>query len=82
MSYIAEIESYVAGIPCIIGVTYFDSVKGSYDYNAASDMDYHGYIECEWVVCDRRGRPASWLAKKLTSKIEAEIEQEIAEYFN
>lgn len=82
MSYIAEIESYVAGIPCIIGVTYFDSVKGSYDYNAASDMDYHGYTECEWVVCDRRGRPAPWLAKKLTSKIESEIEQDIADYFN
>jgi len=82
MSYIAQIESYVAGIPCIIGVVDYTCVKGSYSYHAASDWDYHGYTESEWEVCDRRGRPASWLARKLTDKIEREIEKEIAEYFN
>lgn len=81
-SYIAEIETRVAGIPCIIGVTHFDSVDGSYSYNAASDVDYYGYTESEWEVLDRRGRPAPWLSRKLTDKIEREIEQEIAEYFN
>lgn len=80
-NYIAEIETRVAGIPCIIGVIEYESTAGSYDYNAASDWDYHGYTECDFEVCDRRGRPAPWLAKKLTSKIEAAIEQEIAEYF-
>ena len=39
MAYIAEIESRVAGIPCIIGVTHFESVRGSYSYHAASDWD-------------------------------------------
>ena len=82
MSYIAQIESYVAGIPCIIGVVDYTCVKGSYSYHAASDWDYHGYTESEWEVCDRRGRPAPWLARKLTDKIECEIEKEIAEYFN
>jgi len=82
MSYIAQIESYVAGIPCIIGVVDYTCVKGSYSYHAASDWDYHGYTESEWEVCDRRGRPAPWLACKLTDKIEREIEREIAEYFN
>lgn len=82
MSYIAQIESRVAGIPCIIGVTHFESVSGSYSHNAASDWDYHGYTESDWEVCDSRGRPAPWLAKKLTSKIESAIEAEIAEYFN
>ena len=82
MTYIAEIESRVAGIPCIIGVTEFESVRGSYDYNAASDWDYHGYTECDFEVLDRRGRPAPWLARKLTDKIVREIESEIAEYFN
>lgn len=81
-SYIAEIETRVAGIPCIIGVTHFDSVDGSYSYNAASDVDYYGYTESEWEVLDRRGRPAPWLSRKLTDKIEREIEREIAEYFN
>ena len=57
-NYIAEIETRVAGIPCIIGVIEFESVAGSYSYYAASDWDYHGYTETDWEVCDRRGRPA------------------------
>ena len=77
--YIAEIETTVAGSPCIVGVTHFESVAG--DSRADSDWDYYGYTESEWEVCDRRGRPAPWLAKKLTSKIEAEIEAEIEKYF-
>jgi hypothetical protein len=56
MSYIAEIETRVAGIPCIIGVTHFESVRGSFSYHAASDWDFHGYVDCEFEVCDRRGR--------------------------
>lgn len=79
MSYIAEIESRVAGIPCMIGVSHFDCVRGSYSYNAASDMDYYGYSESEWDVLDRRGRPAAWLERKLTDDDRKRIEQEIAE---
>ena len=82
MNYIAEIETRVAGIPCIIGVTEYECVKGSYSYHAASDWDYYGYTECEFDVLDRRGRKAAWLERKLTDKITREIEQEIAEYFN
>ena len=81
MSYITEIETRIAGIPCIVGVTHFESVRGSFSYHAASDWDYHGYVECEFTVCDRRGRPAPWLERKLTSKDESRIESEIAEYF-
>jgi hypothetical protein len=82
MSFIAEIESRVAGIPCVIGVTHFESVRGSFSYHAASDWDYHGYTESEWVVCDRRGRPAPWLERKLTSKDTSRIESEIAQQLN
>jgi hypothetical protein len=82
MSYIAEIESRVAGIPCIIGVTYFDSEEGSYSYHADSDVDYYGYTECEFDVLDRRGRKAAWLERKLTAKDTDRIESEIAEYLN
>lgn len=82
MSYLAEIETRVAGIPCIVGVTHFESVRGSFSYHAASDMDYYGYTESEWVVCDRRGRPAPWLERKLTSKDTSRIESEIAEQLN
>ena len=80
MSYIAEIETRIAGIPCIIGVIDFTSVKGN--SRADSDWDFYGYTESDWEVCDRRGRPAPWLAKKLTSTIESDIENESAEYFN
>lgn len=79
MSYITEIESRVAGIPCLIGVSHFACVRGSYSYNAASDMDYYGYSESEWDVLDRRGRPAAWLERKLTDDDRQRIEQEIAE---
>jgi len=80
--YIAEIESRVAGIPCIIGVSHYESVKGSYSYHAASDMDYYGYTECEFDVLDRRGRKAPWLERKLTDKDTSRIEQEVGEYFS
>jgi hypothetical protein len=79
MTYLAEIESTVAGIPCLIGVTEFNSVRGSYSYHADSDMDYYGYTESEWVVLDRRGRPAAWLERKLTDAERSRIEQEVAE---
>jgi len=82
MSYIAEIETRVAGIPCIIGLIEFESVRGSYSYNAASDWDYHGYTDTDWEVCDRRGRPAPWLANKLSKDDYSRIEREIVEYMS
>jgi hypothetical protein len=41
-------------------------------------MDYHGYTESEWEVCDRRGRPAPWLARKVNAEITERIEETIA----
>lgn len=79
MTYLAEIESTVAGIPCLIGVTEFSSVRGSYSYNAPSDMDYYGYTESDWEVLDRRGRPATWLERKLSDADRSRIEREIEE---
>ena len=79
--YIAKIESRVAGIPCIIGVLSFDSVRGSYSYNAPSDVDYYGYTEVEWEVLDRRGRKAPWLERKLDNTMRDRIEQEVIDYF-
>ena len=81
-NYIAEIETRVAGIPCIVGVTSFVRVRGSSNRNAASDLDYHGYTECEFAVCDRRGRPAPWLERKLTESESNRIESEIAAQLN
>lgn len=80
MNTIAEIDTRVCGIPCTIAVTYFKAVKGSYSYNAPSDMDYSGYTESEWMLLDRKGGKAGWLERKLTEADIARIETEIHDY--
>lgn len=80
--YQAEIETTIAGIPCLIGVTHYECVRGSYSYNAASDMDYYGYREAEWEVLDRKGYKAAWLERKLTARDHDRINAEIDQYFN
>ena len=79
-NYIAEIEYTIAGIPCLIGVIDYTSVKGSHSYSAPSDMDYYGYTECDWEILDRKGYRANWLAKKITSRDEDLINDAINEY--
>jgi hypothetical protein len=79
--FIAEIETRVAGIPCIIGVVNYECVRGSYSRNAASDWDYAGYTESDWEVLDRRGRPAPWLQRKVGDDDVERIESEIQDYF-
>ena len=74
-NYIAEIETTVAGIPCIVGVTEYSMVRA--DFGADSDWDYTGYSDLEWVVLDRRGRPAPWLQRKVTDADEERIQEEI-----
>lgn len=68
MTYIAEIETRIAGIPCIIAVTEYD------DEDSSISLDY--------VVCDRRGRPAPWLACKLTAKTAANVDQVVINHYN
>lgn len=75
-----EIETRVSGIPCIARVTHYMNQPGSYSRNAASDMDYYGYTECEFEICDRRGRPAPWLEKKMTTNDSDRITTEIAKH--
>jgi hypothetical protein len=72
-------ESNVDGIPCLIGIGYYNKVKGN-PYTWDSDMDYYGYEEMEWEVLDRKGYSAKWLEKKLTDNITNRIETEISEY--
>ncbi len=70
------IQTRLAGIPCQIAVSNFHRIKGSYSYNAPSDLDYYGFVEYDYQVLDRRGRPAPWLERKVS---EAEIECKILE---
>lgn len=73
-----EFDYKIAGIPCIIEVTHYHAVKGSHSYNAASDWDYYGYVEIEYRVLDRKGKPAAWLERKVTDAIDTEIKADIA----
>jgi hypothetical protein len=71
--YLSTFETTIVGIPCQIAVTDFTSVKGSFDMNASSDLDYHGYTECDYLVLDRKGYKAGWLEKKITRDIDDHI---------
>jgi hypothetical protein len=73
------VEARISGIPCLIEVTHYLKVRGSGSWNAPSDMDYHGYEEINFEVCDRRGRQAPWLERKMTKDDIREIERLICE---
>lgn len=76
--YEAEIDTRVAGIPCLIGVVEFSYSEP--DRSADNPYDYYGGAEMAWEVLDRRGRKAPWLERKLTDADRERIEQEIMEY--
>lgn len=71
----------VAGIPCQLAVQTCLIVpphRGS-AWTCNSDMDYHGYEEIEYVVLDRKGYLADWLAKKMTDDDDSEAVAYIVE---
>jgi hypothetical protein len=71
------IETRIAGIPCLVQAD-VSVQNGSYDWDAPSDWDYHGWMDIgEFVVLDRRGRRAPWLEAKMTAKDVERIEGEI-----
>ncbi len=61
-----EFDSRVQGIPCVVRVDHFDRVAPN--SRADSDMDYLGYEELDYTICDRRGRAAPWLERKATAQ--------------
>lgn len=75
---LAMIDSRVRGIPCKIRIDHYRRVRGSFRRDAPSDMDYYGYTEMSWEVCDSRGRPAPWLAKKMTRKDDLLVEESVS----
>ena len=65
--FLLQFDYRVAGIPCQIGVLNYDYTPPvSLDPRQChSDLEYYGYSEVDYVVLDRRGRPAEWLQKKV-----------------
>ena len=78
MSY--EFESHVAGIPCIVRVTSYHAGRPARLWGRFEDCYPEEYPEAEVEVCDRRGRPAAWLERKLDSNARAELEREAIEH--
>ena len=81
--FIAEVAYRVHGIPCTIGVLEYRVQaphRGS-PHTCDSDWDYYGYTECEYLVLDRKGYDAKWLARKLTEADDKAIEAAIAQHF-
>lgn len=81
-----QIESRVAGIPCLIELVSAHVTKGNYSPRAETPDEYYGCKEIEFNVLDRRGRDAPWLANKLTDddarRIECELLTELKELEN
>lgn len=78
------LEETVAGIPCLVEVLSCVVVpphSGS-PHTCDSDVDYYGYEEMDYVICDRRGRHASWLERKLTDADRSRIEEHILKEHN
>ena len=81
MMYQALVEIRAAGIPALAGVrgySYQAPHRGS-PFQCDSDWDYLGWEEIDWVLLDRRGRPASWLDRKLSKADREEINRELLE---
>jgi hypothetical protein len=70
--------SKVAGIPCVIEVDRL-FVQEPLGPRCDSDWDCYGFTEIEFTVCDRNGRYAPWLEKKLTDRDRERIEEEALE---
>ncbi len=71
-----QIETKIAGIPCIAKLDRM-FVQKPLGPSCDSDYDCYGYTEIEFTVCDRRGRPAPWLERKMTYKDQSRIENEL-----
>ena len=61
MAYLDKIETRIAGIPCLIGVTSYG--RPAYTAGAPENCDPG---DCaEYDVLDMRGKPAPWLVQKM-----------------
>ena len=73
----AEFETRVCGIPCIVRVTSWDAyvpakVGGPPEYCYPAEGG-----EGDWEILDTRGRPAPWLEKKMTDRDHRLLSEEV-----
>jgi hypothetical protein len=72
-----KIEATVCGIPCLVGVTYWEPYqRGRYCGPPEKCYPPEGG-RGEWKILDRKGRPAPWLERKMTDQDRDMVNEEV-----
>ena len=79
--FIAVVPARVAGIPCLIGVSSWDDYVPGNAYGPPEACYEDDGGAGEWCVLDRRGRPAPWLERKMTSRDEEAVAEALFQHF-
>jgi hypothetical protein len=79
--YVGEIETTVAGIPCIVAVTHYEGYVPAYTSGAPENCYPAEGGWGEYEILDRKGYRAAWLERKITDGVDREIQNEIFNYF-
>lgn len=66
-----HVEARIAGIPCLVRVVHYAS--------SPDTRGEQGYVDIDYVVCDRKGYPAEWLARKMDPKAQGALEAHLIE---
>lgn len=72
-----DIETHIGGIPCVVRVLSWEpyvpaKISGPPENCYPAEGGYG-----DWEVLDRRGKPAPWLARKMTDQDVRRIDQEV-----
>jgi hypothetical protein len=79
MQFIHTFTSRVAGIPCQIGVTDYDKYVPAQTYGPPDGCYPAEGGVGNWIVLDSHGKPAEWLARKVTLEDARRIDRELFE---
>ena len=80
-SYI-EFDSRIRGIPCRICARWYPASKGCYEpHGLQLTPDEPAGIE-DFEVLDTRGRPAEWLARKMTDADVVRVQEDANRYMD
>ena len=80
VSYIAEIEHRVAGIPCLIGVIDYDSYTPAFISGPPEKCYPAEGGTGDYEILDQRGRHAPWLERKMTAQDHDSVQERIFNY--
>ena len=76
---IREFEYRSRGIPCIIAVMDYADGQDGYYWGAPEDCFPEEPTYIDWLICDKNGRRADWIYRKLTESDKTTIENVIKE---